>query len=429
MAIVIDGITLPALPETGFKYEAVVRLIIYWGSTPTTQFIYLASNTEMIRIPSSLIDEEGTMQEDLSMLSTSDFSGVSYMYVVEGETQDWAEHESNGFMQMLGTYELKDSSLDMTQVSNLEWSNHDIKTVTAINPDTMEITVGNEIYWYAGYAADQHREPEYGKIRRAIIRGASNAVRRKTGRTDKFPPEQLEYEIDSIVTADGIPNAGDSAYSFGAVKATNLFTTINQNYVESSNAMLGYEFKVKEAMVVHGFSVACLSNADTQMMVALWDGDNQTKITEALFVQTLKYPEWETIPIGVPVTLDPQKKYCVTLRPKTKGKYWSAKLPSGDISTTVSDVISEIHGVWNSSDWTSDSDSYPLNDNGTNYCAANIALIPVSESEEHDIYLLATTTLNIFAEEVQRIVGTNAKMSVSEMISALQSVATATAEE
>lgn len=157
------------------------------------------------------------MPEDLSMLCAPDFSGVSYMYVVEGETQDWSKYQ-DGFMLLLGTYELEDSDLDMTQVSNLEWSNHDIKSATAINEDTMEITVGDEIFWYAGYASDQNKtpaEPEYGKIRRSLVRGITNAVRRKTGKTDKIPPEQLESEIDSIVTADGMPVAEEHA--FGAL--------------------------------------------------------------------------------------------------------------------------------------------------------------------------------------------------------------------
>lgn len=198
--IVIDGIELPPFPETGYKYEAVVKAIQYWGSTPTpVSFWYVVSNTEMIRIPQSLLYEEGTMPEDLSILCAPDFSGLSFIYAPEGEDQDWSGSSNNGFTQILGTYDMSDSGLDITQISNLEWSNHNIKNATAINPDTQEITVGDEIYWYAGYASDQPAKPSlppYLCESSDWYKAVCNEIRRISKNHSSF-----EFDKDSIEKA------------------------------------------------------------------------------------------------------------------------------------------------------------------------------------------------------------------------------------
>lgn len=81
----------------------------------------------------------------------------------------------------------------------LLWADHDIKTVTAFNEETFELTAGDEIY-FPNSETPAEPEPEYGKIRRQIIRDIADAIRRKTGKKDKIPTPQLASEIDGIPT-------------------------------------------------------------------------------------------------------------------------------------------------------------------------------------------------------------------------------------
>lgn len=201
MSLVIDGITLPEFPEGLFDDEYKYGIIFISHIDETYTFISMSSPVEFVHIPGALIGMSGDYATSMATMRGSEYleSSDSWTTISIGE---------------MPTIPLGDGF-------SLGWSNHDIKTVIAINEDTFELTTGDEIY-FPNSETPAEPEPEYGKIRRAIIRDASNAVRRKTGRTDKFPPEQLEYEIDSIVTADNalVLKDNERIYQFVVVTDT-----------------------------------------------------------------------------------------------------------------------------------------------------------------------------------------------------------------
>ena len=190
MSINVNGVTLPDIPVVeGYPYAIIV------------------------------VQDEGTQYEGyLLVCMSSPFKqtldgGAIHVKVDEGTGKGYIYSDSEWmfYADMTAT----DADLTVSDSFSLKWSNHDI-----LNADT------GEIYFPSSVVA----EPEYGKIRRAIIRGASNAVRRKTGRTDKFPPEQLEYEIDSIVTADNalVLKENERIYQVGnaeSILSLDIFTS------------------------------------------------------------------------------------------------------------------------------------------------------------------------------------------------------------
>lgn len=205
MAIVIDGVTLPDFPEGEMEFQSGTittsdfpyRVMVNFGAVGEAyQFVLIGS-----RKPISYFPEELLGIELFAVLEGGYFISQCF-FRLDGKYMEGAT-----WMPNIASLDEPYTSADPAGVVQTEmfktifWANYDIKTVIAVNEDTMEITVGDEIY-FPNSETPAEPEPEYGKIKRQHMRDIGDAIRRKTGKKDKIPTPQLASEIDSIVTAD-----------------------------------------------------------------------------------------------------------------------------------------------------------------------------------------------------------------------------------
>ena len=192
MAIEIDGVVLPDFP-TGLIDDTYKNYIIIaaWISGEFAAFMVYSSIGE-----AAYAKEEGM---DLGFFVTNPCTQKeAKCFAWRVADQSWHEDTTDygGYIGMegeMGTYRYE-----------LIYANHDVKTVTYMNDAGDEWTVGDEIYFPN---SETPSEPEYGKIKRQIMRDIANAIRGKTGKTDEIKPSQMAGEIDGISGGSSIPSA------------------------------------------------------------------------------------------------------------------------------------------------------------------------------------------------------------------------------
>lgn len=229
MAIVIEGLTLPDIPEglldDTFKYAAIVKK----SSADSTLYSLSAIASPMVYIPLELspFGVELLMFSDTSNLNVR----IAQLTDSNGVWSDVYQEESIA----AGVVGKDDGS-----TSTVVWANHDIK-VGAPDDSGENVVATDEIYFAKNDTPAEPEEPvkpepEYGKIKRQHMRDIGDAIRRKTGKTDKMPPEQMAEAIDGVSVE--YPNAAN-AY-LGYEGDTGEFPT---GYMLAKQSTNTYRFK------------------------------------------------------------------------------------------------------------------------------------------------------------------------------------------
>lgn len=420
MSIVIDGITLPEFPEgeMEFQFETITtsdfpyRVMLGFGPVGEAyQFILVATKSPIIHIPEELIGIEAFMQMEAGYFISQCVFRLDGAYNDGPIWYPYEAHSDEQFGAGVGT------TISSEVFKTIFWSNYDIKTAIAVNEDTMEVTTGDEIY-FANCETPAEPEPEYGKIRRQYMRDIGDAIRRKTGKKDKIPTPLLASEIDSIVTADGLPVADD--YAFGAI-ASNYGLNVEPEFfakMSSYNKTYANKFKPRENFDVIGFRVTGVNNYDVG--IKLWDADGNLlgKTTGVCQSQAT----WSEMYLDTKIPLNVDTEYWI-------GVYSYTEIWKGSIHEVVASDKITLTG-WGTGSY----NTFPTSVNGMNTSSGASEIAPVDiiigvSSDLPETYQISLDTINGLAAAIQTATGSKSNMRIDEMISALQNAATATAEE
>lgn len=424
MAIVIDGITLPEFPEVfpevfseldrlgttipaDYPYRVVFGFAFQDGSNGSNKigmFALVASMNPMFLLPAELTgagnDMLGTFGNGYFI--TSCYFNLDatdgYWLPIEGTT-------TGAFNSANPTTQDNMGSL----LSDISGSNYDILKITSVNETTGDFET--EIYFPN---SETPAEPEYGKIKRQHMRDIGDAIRRKTGKKDKIPTPQLASEIDSIVTADGLPVAEE--YSFGT-PASEYGLAVSSDWIESQygdNYTQGWTFTANETIDVVGLRHGYSNANGVSKTLALWD--NSGNLLKSLAVKgNVNLGEWVDFYFDEPITLQAGQNYTVSCRSMYK------------VRTSNFSVNPKI--TYLGFGETASSTSKPSYGNKTQCVAVDIILANKNDTVKPSVYQISLSTLDSLSFVTQRIVGNPNVMTPAQMISALESVATATVEE
>lgn len=393
MSINVNGVTLPDIPVVeGYPYATVITVE---ESGETVKAVFLAAVSEILYIPPEL---NGTEFGLITHMTPGDI-----VYEWTPATNEWQLYAESTDVQQ--NYPC--GNVDGTDYS-ITWANHNI-AVVGLGTDGAPYAT-DEIYFPSSVVA----EPEYGKIRRQIVRGIADAIRRKTGGTDKIPPEQMESEIDSIVTADGLPNA--ESFEFGALdEGDGVEYGITGTYSSMcyTKGEIGTQFKAAS-----GFSILGLRGYKSWRgkTVKVWDSTG-TLIESAVIPKTGSSSSvWETVYFANPITIVPNEVFTIS-------GYTDAD--SNGLRTQESSFNSKIvsaNGVYGSN-----KDVCPTTKLQDNYGwdlapMIDIVIGPAEATERPETLQITIDSLDELANEVKRVTSASGRLSITEMKSALKSL-------
>ena len=385
MAIEYNGIVFPDFPEGLFddtyKYgmffkNFVVNRHFYGVVTSPVEFAHLPA--EMIDMPTDYV---GTM------------TTCRYSYYLE-DSGAWDSITEDECL------------LPLSEYLAILWSNHDIKTVIEINEDTFELITGDEVY-FARNDTPAEPEPEYGKIRRQHMRDIGDAIRRKTGKKDKIPTPQLAGEIDSIVTADGMPVAEEAAFGTATSEKEYGYATWKAKRSWSGGKSVGYTFIANAPTCLIGFRFM-QSKSPYTARLALWDVENNTELTFLNVGVANSSAWWQEGMLATPVILEVGKTYAVVCSAPTEAfGYYELE------SMTANGRITIIESLYGS---TSEYPNTPMSE----YYGLDMIIANVPDVVDVLEYKIQTQTLTELTDEVKRIAGLGGVLTLEQTITALK---------
>lgn len=165
--MVVDGVTLPALPDEFYQYShgVIIKLVSSDDTGELTEgYTAIAGNGECVHVPGELADTEG----------------YDVLFFMGDTAAAWDFVSSETGWEYMGAsteMALEDRVYPLMNVMGfgifLVWSNHYIMTVTDANAETGEMTVGDEVY----FAPAEHPGlPEYSVPSNGIL-AAANLLR------------------------------------------------------------------------------------------------------------------------------------------------------------------------------------------------------------------------------------------------------------
>lgn len=190
MAIVLsNGVTLPDFPEGVFDKSQYVIITRMYNSALDMYSIRVIPEPA-VYFPPAIVDEYGVV---------GTLAEGYYTYnCVAGDTT-WTD--AGG---VAGSFQMQVGLIDSV-TSELVWSSHDIYTVTSVNTDTGDITVGDEIYF-----PNSEAEEVIEYIATSTdLKAVADAIRSKCGTTEQLVfPEGFTAAIETIIIGgSNVPQA------------------------------------------------------------------------------------------------------------------------------------------------------------------------------------------------------------------------------
>lgn len=292
------------------------------------------------------------------------------------------------------------------------WSNYDIPNGSATS---------TEIYFKGSEPIPENHTPAetYYQISSTRLIGIADQVRRLTNTENLLSPANMEAILQGVKSSGEMYNVEE--YSFGVAYDATEYAIISypstpERSKNSSIFYCGWKFKVLSAISVKGFKIIGRSDnststtpvwlyrvSDKQLIAHVDSMDTgRAAASEYFFDTPVNLTVGETY--GVYVRMDHPPYYeigAVTLNPKIE---WV-----NGISSTSSDLDTILAG---------DTNPVVKNIRGVVFPIIGDPIDAVIPTE----YKVQLTTMNDIAEEVQRISGTETKMTVEQMWQELSEV-------
>ena len=247
---------------------------------------------------------------------------------------------------------------------------------------------------------------------RNVITPLFDQIRRITETEDAMTFERATESLLNVTPGDELPSAEKSVFGvdsgseeYGILSEGNTQTSITYNYIT-----LGWTFTAVEAFAIVGFRDKLTNGNKT---IKLWDSSGNLVTSHFSYENATN--GWISHYLDVPINVAIGETYTITVYaynpsgPTKSDTVFNAKLTGIDVRYTAKD-------------------KFPTDSGYTAYLAfVDIIIAPV-QAALPDSYEIQRTTMDDIAEEVQRITGTESKMTTAQIVTALQGIATPTTE-
>ena len=250
------------------------------------------------------------------------------------------------------------------------------------------------------------------KIQGETLTGIADQVRRISGVEGKLTPEQMETNLLNVTPLGKYPKAEE----FGSENASVEYgLTLNATPSQASRSDKMYctnKFTANEAIAIVGLRI--YSKNTNSRSLTLWDGNGVAIKTVPSFNPTAN--QWVEKYFDEPVPIAIGESFIIS---SSRISYYT------NIDIANVGINGKISFVGGNADESAEVPSYFSET--TMYGIIDV-IIGTVQAELPNDYQITRNTMDDIAEEVQRITGTESKMTTAQIINALQGVAVQSSE-
>ena len=250
---------------------------------------------------------------------------------------------------------------------------------------------------------------DYYRIKGETLTSIADAIRSKKESTAVFSPEQMATEIDGIVIGDNLPDAEKSAFGTLSGAEYGIISDVTFAGSYGTEYTYGYRFTPTTEFAFAGFRYCPGNKGAGTHVFRLWDADTQAIITE-LTVNGVASYEWAEARVNSPINLEVGKTYVVS-------RYGPSCYQNGAV--TYNSKLSNAQTVYNKAF----RHSFPNNSLSTGTYGIDIIIVPVATETVITEYKIQVNTANRISDEVRRIIGTSEQLTMEQIVTALQGIA------
>ena len=254
------------------------------------------------------------------------------------------------------------------------------------------------------------------KIQGETLTGIADQVRRISGVEGELTPEQMTTNLLNVTPLGEYPKAEESTFgedpnsTFSGISLSETATVSGS----SKTSVAFQQFRANQAFAILGLRVILNGTTVSDSIVNLHNAAGE--IIRTCTITTKAQPGWFTAYFDEPVNIAINEVFTIS-RSKAYYYYTSAS------GSTINDKVTWLGST------VDDSTTVPSSGLSTKYFYGIVDFIgSLVDSKLPDDYQITRTTMDDIAEEVQRITGTECKMTTAQIINALQGVAVQSSE-
>ena len=244
------------------------------------------------------------------------------------------------------------------------------------------------------------------KVQEGTMIAIADQVRRISGVIGELTPEQMENSLLNVLPNDELPKAENAA--FGEANDIEYGYTLTHGTLGYSglDRTIGYKFTVMESFAVVGLRIYTNGNSGKTWKLCLWKSDG-TLLSSGTVTET-SVEGWLSFIFDTPVIVQPGEQYVVS-------GFGSGNYHWRDSTINFNGKLTYVTSLY------ANGDTLPTSALTTMNYTPDIIVGKATETLPNE-YQIERETLDDIAEEVQRITGATTKLSIAQIITALQGI-------